>query len=508
MIKKKIFLNISFDLFLQIITIFCGFVLPNLIIKHYGSEVNGLIYSISQFLGYIVIFDSGIGNIVKLLFYQPLVQNDIENMNVVFNKSQIFFKKISYILIVYILILAIILPLFFSKTFDFLFVVTMVLIVGANSFSQYYYGITYQLLIQADQKGYVISLIQSICVLFSAILSIILINMNVSIHLVKFISLLFLLLKPFFLHLYVKKHYTIRKRAYDHDFKFNQKWDSFGHHIAAIIHGNTDIVILTIFSSNLLLVSVYSIYNLIIKSIENIVLTFSSGMENIFGNMLAKKESEDVIDKFNIYETISLMLTTLFFSITIITIIPFINLYTSDFKDANYIEPLFCFVFIIGSLLYCYQIPYIKLVYSIGHFKETKWSAYSEAIINIVISIILVRKMGLVGVAIGTTIAVMYRYIFHIYYVSKKILNRSCLISIKKNLLNLFCLIINVFLINLIKINVSTYFIWIIYAIIIGIIAAITTVLLNLIFYKKDVQYIKKMIIGLFIKKANCKKHD
>ena len=47
--------NIITSLLLRIITIICGFIIPKIIISNYGSNVNGLVSSISQFLGYIVL---------------------------------------------------------------------------------------------------------------------------------------------------------------------------------------------------------------------------------------------------------------------------------------------------------------------------------------------------------------------------------------------------------------------------------------------------------------------
>ena len=42
------------------------------------------------------------------------------------------------------------------------------------------------------------------------------------------------------------------------------------------------------------------------------------------------------------------------------------------------------------------------MVYAAGHFKETQLSSIIEAVLNIVLSVLLVLKFGLVGVAIGT----------------------------------------------------------------------------------------------------------
>ena len=47
--------NVISTLLLQVITVLCGFIVPKLIISTYGSDANGLVVSITQFLGYITL---------------------------------------------------------------------------------------------------------------------------------------------------------------------------------------------------------------------------------------------------------------------------------------------------------------------------------------------------------------------------------------------------------------------------------------------------------------------
>ena len=51
--EKRLFYNTISSLVFQVTTIICGFILPRLILNAFGSEVNGLVNSITQFLGVI-----------------------------------------------------------------------------------------------------------------------------------------------------------------------------------------------------------------------------------------------------------------------------------------------------------------------------------------------------------------------------------------------------------------------------------------------------------------------
>ena len=72
--------NVITTLLLQIITIISGLIIPKLIICTYGSDVNGLIVSITQFLGYITLLESGLGPLIKSILYKPISKNDNETI--------------------------------------------------------------------------------------------------------------------------------------------------------------------------------------------------------------------------------------------------------------------------------------------------------------------------------------------------------------------------------------------------------------------------------------------
>ena len=58
--NKLLARNTYTSLLYQVVTVACGFVLPKLILVHYGTAVNGLVNSITQLFGINYIF--GFGN--------------------------------------------------------------------------------------------------------------------------------------------------------------------------------------------------------------------------------------------------------------------------------------------------------------------------------------------------------------------------------------------------------------------------------------------------------------
>ena len=132
-----------------------GFILPRLILGTYGSEVNGLVDSITQFLGVITLLDLGVGAVVQSSLYKPLAENDEDSISRIFVSATKFFRRLATILLVYIVILIFAYPFLVNKSFDFSFTALLIGAISISSFAQYYFGIVNSLLLSADQRGYV-----------------------------------------------------------------------------------------------------------------------------------------------------------------------------------------------------------------------------------------------------------------------------------------------------------------------------------------------------------------
>ena len=124
--KKNVIFNIISSILFQIISIICGFILPRLIIETYGSNVNGAIVSITNFLKYIILLEAGFGPVVKSLLYKPIADKDKNKIEEILKTSERFFRKIGFVFIIYILLLCVILPIITAGEFDSLFTISLI----------------------------------------------------------------------------------------------------------------------------------------------------------------------------------------------------------------------------------------------------------------------------------------------------------------------------------------------------------------------------------------------
>lgn len=500
--RKLLIFNTESSLILQITTIICGFIVPRLILQTYGSEVNGLINSITQFLAIIAFLELGVGAVIQSSLYKPLAEKDDKEISKIVVSGQKFFSRLAGILLVYVVILMGIYPFVANSNFGFLYTSTMILVISISSFAQYYFGIVNSLLITANQRGYFSFNIQTITLILNTLACFTLIKLGTSIHIVKLTTSLIYLARPLILSLYVKKNYNINWNIKFDGEPIKQKWNGIAQHVAAIILDGTDNIVLTIFSG-LQAVSIYSVYNFVVSGVKTLLLSMTSGIQSLMGEMLAKNELEKLRKFFGWVEWCIHTGTIFIFGVTSVLIVPFVSIYTAGINDANYIQPVFSILIVAANAGHCLRLPYNLLILAGGHYKETQSNYVIASILNIVISIVLVKFLGLVGVAIGTLIAMLYQTIWMALYDSKNLIEWPFKNFICQFMVDIITVITIVLIGKFIIIDDLTWISWIVYSIKITFFSIVIILLVNLLFYRIYVNTIFKKIASILIGRKN-----
>ena len=225
---------------------------------------------------------------------------------------------------------------------------------------------------------------------------------------------------------------------------------------------------------------------------ENNISFFYEDIKKEYSKKFTKNTSINAIIKcLYKYKVLYDMIVSIIFICTFVLIIPFVMVYTKDIKDYNYIRPIFGYILVLAEFVWIVRQPYNDLIKAAGHFKQTKIGAIIETIINICLSIVLVNKYGLIGVAIGTLVAMSYRMLYFINYSSKNILKsnpwkqyfRIIIIAIEFSIVYILSRFLN-------KIVFTSYVVWTKYAIIIFFITSVVVLIINCVFYRRDMKSI------------------
>ena len=483
--KKRAVVNIICSLLLEIVTIGSGLIVPRLIIEAYGSGTNGLVNSITSFIGYIALLQSGIGAVIRSALYRPLAKHDHEAVCIIATTTERFFRKIAYVSIAYIIALAFLFPTVITKEYDFAFTFILVIIIGVSTAAQYFFGITSQKILEADQSSFIYSVIQIATVVLNTVFSVILIKSGCSIQQVKAVASIFFVARPLIIGAYTKRKYNLTNKYGINNELIAQRWDGLAQGLAYFLHSKTDVFVLTVLSS-LENVSIYSVYALVTTGLTSIVNSIDKAIKAVLGNIFANDDIDEIRGCFDSYLNMTHFITTVLFATASVSVFKFVELYTKGVTDAEYIQPLFAIIIISAESLYCYRLPYNAIINVAGKFKETKRDAMIEAVINIVLSCILVPFFGLVGVAIGTWVAMIFRTVSFIIFLHTDVLMLDYKNQLKRYLTTFLSYIVCVAIGIQININVPDYLVWLIYTVAVMIVTGALTLMVNLVMMKKE----------------------
>lgn len=483
--KRKLIYNTISSLLYEIVVLACGLILPRIILLNFGSDINGLVYSVTQFLAVISLLDMGVGSVVQSALYKPLAAKDEKKINEILSSAQKFFSRLAAILLIYTVVLAVVYPLY-VKNYGYWPTVMLVFAIAINTFSQYYFGIVNKIFLQADQKNYIPTTLQLIACVLNTISCIVLIKLGANIQFVKLNTSIMYMLQPIGMAIYIKKNYAVNKKVQYEGEPIPQKWNGISQHIASYVMGNTDTIVLTFFST-LKSVSIYNTYYLVVNNIKALIISLTSGVQSLLGDMIAKNEKEKLNDSFSQYETTMHIVVTFVFTCTAILVTPFVTIYTRGVTDTNYLVPCFGYLISFANMMHCYRVPYNTLIMSAGHYKQTQVSAWVEMLLNLIISVMAVIRYGVIGVTVGTLIAMLYRTIYFAWYTSYKILNRNFCFFWKHICVNGIVIALSMLATDKMSLENVSYIAWLFMALKVVVIVCVITIGVNFLAYRMEV---------------------
>lgn len=492
--NKKLAWNTISGLLLQATTVICGFVLPRAILNRFGSDVNGLLNSIAQFLQMIAFLELGVGAVIQSALYRPLADRDSAKISQVLASGSSFFRKLGGILVVYVAALVVVFPIFLDDRFGFAYDATLILSMSISYFAQYYFGIVDGLLLKADQKAYIINIIDTVTLIINTAFCYCLLYWGFSVQIVKLTTSVIFLLRPVLVRIYIRRNYWIdRNCKYTKD-PVEQKWNGVAQHVAAIVLDGTDIVVLSIFA-DMYAVSVYSVYLMVVSGIKNLFMSCLGGVRALFGELWAKREWEALNRYFAFTEWLIHGLALFFWCCTYKLIVPFVLVYTEHMGDVNYNEPVFAALICLAYASYCLRLPFHSMILASGHYKNTQGIYIAGAAINLSLSMLAVNRWGLIGVAVGTIAAMLYQLLHMGYYVIKHLKVHSFLRSAKQYVIDGVTILLILCVTSVIPGTEATWLGWIFLAIQHAVVIAVCILAANLVFYNREsMQIIHKVM--------------
>lgn len=494
--SKNVFFSLTTSIVYQIVLIISNFIIVRLMISTYGSEVNGLNSSIQQLINYINIVEAGIALTAIQSLYRPLVDNNWKAINSILVATKNLYTKTGIVFILFTTIFSFLYPVFLNTDISYSNIVKLFFVMAGGSIIEYFLNGKLRVLLMADQKSYMLNFFQTLSLLFSTILKIVLINIGAHYIIVQSLGMIALLLRYILSKWYIKVKY--KEISFDEKPDYSalkNRWSVLFHQFSGLVIFNSPIIIISIFVG-LEEASIYSVYNIVFSGLLMIITMFSKSTVASFGNLLFEASEDQVKTVFNQYQILFFCFGLWLYTVAFLMTNSFVYLYTKNIGEVSYIDNKLVILFSIIGLLNMIRVPNNTMIEAAGHYKQTQFRAFLEAIINLIFSLALVQVIGIYGVLVGGIISFLYRSLDIIIYSSIKILKISPYITFRNVIINfIFPIVFISFAKDIIEKSISNWYDWFFIAMIVSLFVAVGIILINAIFNRTAIYELRKRFL-------------
>lgn len=202
-----------------------------------------------------------------------------------------------------------------------------------------------------------------------------------------------------------------------------------------------------------------------------------------------------------VYETYYLGVSFFFFTVTLIMLPSFMKIYSSGITDAQYVDKYLPLLFVTLNVLMYSRRTSSQIINFAGHFKQTQVRSIIESAINLTVSLVLVFKIGMYGVLLGTIAALLYRTNDVIIYANWNILGRKPWKTYRRWIQNTIVMVLLVGSLYKILPEISTLMAWVVNAIWVAVLCGCVYFAIDSFFDKESFLFIKTILMGVINRK-------
>ena len=420
-IKNSIRNTVSSIASIVILTVL-GFVSTKYFIKYLGVEYNGINGTFTNILSILAITELGLGGAITYNLYKPIAEKNYKKISSIMTFYKNCYRVIGIIIYTLSLITSIFIQIFLKDTtFSVNYIRFLFILFAINTSISYFFSFNRNLF-YAYEQNYIVTVIDFIVRTIKIILQIISLILWKNYILFLLINIFFTFLANFIIHLYAKKIYkniSYKSECKDVEtekevFKYVKSYAVIQLLVASI--NFTDSLIVSSFI-NVIVAGLYFNYNLIFSQVNRIINSFFNSIGASIGNLVVENNKNKIKIIFLNMEYLCFFMAM--FCVACFTFLtePFIKLWIGP----EYLLPfstLLVLVFNFYSNIHRQPINYF--LSGNGMFKEMIKPLFIESILNLVISIVLAIKIGLIGVFIGTAISAIAGWIYTSILINRK----------------------------------------------------------------------------------------
>lgn len=393
----------------NIITLLVNFISRTVFIYTLGDTYLGASGLFSNILGILSFADLGIGTAINYALYKPVAEQDIEKIRSLME----FYKKSYRVIAAVVAIIGVVICPFLKYIVhdsngilkgDALYVYYLIFLF--NTVISYF--VTYKFsLVNAEQKNYIFTTINMFTNLLTVVFQIIvlLIFKNFLAYLLTASTIS--TLQKIGVSIYMRKLYPYLSKNNAKKLEREELISIKKNVKALIIHKigeisvyQTDNIIISLFEG-IKTVGHVSNYILIISSVSGFVgIIFNSAVSS-FGNLMTENNAEKQYELFRCYKFLGFWVYG-FCSIALTVLMsPFITLWIGAGRTVEFFAVI---LLVIDFYLVGQRICLNNVKVAAGVFWKDRYVAFAQAAVNLIVSLVMIKKIGLPGVYVGTIV--------------------------------------------------------------------------------------------------------
>lgn len=387
------------------LNIILQFALRSIFIHTLSAEYLGLNGLFSNILSFLSFAELGFGTAITFSLYKPLAENDEKKVAGIMQ----FFKHVYFIVGVIVLtvgaMLTPFLPYLINEMPDIPHLYIIYLLWVFNSGVSYFWVYKSTLII-ADQRKDIVEKNNIVFKVLQLGLQAIVLLLTHNYLMYLLIQIIMTIATNFSISTISDKRYKYLKTYKDEKIEeetLNEIKKNVGatilHKIGSVVVFGTDNILLSKFFG-LIVVGLYSNYYLIINTLANLVGQIQSSIMASVGNLGAIASNEKKLQIFEQYCFINFWIYCFTSACLVSLLDPFIRFWIGSEYTISFTAVL---VLVFNYFLSGFRSAAATFNNAFGLFWNTRKLPIADSILNIVISIVLAKKIGYIGVFLGTT---------------------------------------------------------------------------------------------------------
>lgn len=406
----KSILNAEVNILFFFLSLFLTFFSRKVFLDCLGTEFIGLTGTLNNILGYLNLSELGIGACIGYFLFKPIQTNNRQEIQEILSLLGYLYKWIGTIIFCGAFVISLFFPIIFRNTELPLNIIYFAFysFLGASLIG---YFINFrQLLLSADQKNYLVAIYLQSAKLFKLILQIFLAYRYQNLYIWVGIEFLFSIFGCIVLNWKINKEYPWLKVKKTQGKQLLKKYPEiitktkqvFIHKIKDFVLVKSDELFIFFFVS-LKMVAYYGNYMIIISKLISLFSAITGSVGASVGNLVAEGNKQSMMKVFWEYTTIQHTIAAILSFSLFSFIEPFITHWLGPeyIMDRKILILLIIYIYITNS-----RSSVDSFNYAHGLYADV-WSAWTELIINVSITIIGGLKWGIIGILLGKIVSLL-----------------------------------------------------------------------------------------------------